>query len=234
MGEDQADAVFAKIGASEPTLFAAGTVYNGGNQEAASVILRGSTDVKLEGGGALDLSSARQGALGDLLSANILQSESIAQLDAAALAYARGRAIIDGGRAIAIDDIQAGFDIALGQQADGSGGAVMTEYGATIAPKGWVASTGLFGSQSQSIEAAIGSIDDVKLTQLARGLVTDRLGRPMDADTLLGSIEGLRPSPDDPHILVPVDADGAIFLTDSGGGEGTNGVLQFDLRELTQ
>jgi hypothetical protein len=234
MGEDQADAVFAKIGASEPTLFAAGTVYNGGNQEAASVILRGSVDVKLEGGGALDLSSARQGALGDLLSANILQSESIAQLDAAALAYARGRAMSDGGRPIVIDDIQAGFDIALGQQADGSGGAVGTEYGATIAPKGWVGSTGLFGSRSQSIEAAIGSIDDVKLTQLARGLVTDRLGRPMDADTLLGSIEGLRPSPDDPYILVPVDADGAIFLTDSGGGEGTNGVLQFDLRELTQ
>jgi len=42
-------------------------------------------------------------------------------------------------------------------------------------------------------------------------------------------IEGLRPSPDDPHILVPVDAEGAVFLTDDGD---QRGILTFDLREF--
>ena len=232
LGEDQANAVFAKIGASEPTLFAAGTIYAGGNHEAASVILRGAVDTKLEGGGSADIATARQGALGDMLEADMLRPDSIAQLDAAALAYARGLAMIDGGRAIDPADIEVGFEIALGRQEDGTGGAVATEYGMTIVPSGWAGSHGIMGGQGQSLEAAINGIDDAKLTELARGLVTDRFGRMMDAGALLRSIEGLRPSPENPHILVPVDADGAVFLTDSGGGVGTGGILQFDLRDF--
>ena len=234
LGEDQANAVFAKIGASEPTLFAAGTVYTGGNHEAASVILRGAVDTKLEGGGPADLATARQGALGDMLEADMLRPDSIAQLDAAALAYARGLAMIDGGRAIDPGDIEEGFEVALGRQSDGTGGVVSTEYGMTLVPSGWVGSHGIMGGDSQSLEAAINSIDDAKLTELARGLVTDRFGRMMGAEALLRSIEGLRPSPDDPHILVPIDADGGVFLTDSGGGHIPSGILQFDLRELAQ
>lgn len=233
LGEDQANAVFAKIGASEPTLFAAGTVYSGGNHEAASVILRGAVDVKLEGGGPVDVATARQSAIGELMAADILQSISIDQLDAAALAYARGLAMIGGGRAITQDDIQSGFDIAVGRQGDGTGGMASTEYGTTLAPTGWIGSNGIFGNE-RSIEGAINSINDAKLTAIAGGLVVDRFGRIMDAPALLRSIEGLRPSPDDPHILVPIDADGAVFLTDSGRGHIEDGVLQFDLRELEQ
>lgn len=234
LGEDQANAVFAKIGASEPTLFAAGSVYAGGNHEAASVILRGAVDTKLEGGGSADLATARHGALGDMMKADMLRPDSIAQLDAAAIAYARGLAMIEGGRALTIEDIEKGFEVALGRQSDGTGGAVSTEYGMTLVPSGWVGSHGIMGGDGKSLEAAINSIDDTKLTELARGLVTDRFGRIIDASALLRSIEGLRPLPDDPHILVPLDADGAAFLTNSGGGHIPNGILQFDLRELAQ
>ena len=231
LGEDQANAIFAKVGASEPTLFAAGTIYAGGNQEAASVILRGSVDTKLKGGTKLDVAMARKSAIGDLFTSYVLKDESIAGLDAAALAYARGIAMNNGGRAITKDDIEEGFAIAVGGQQDGTGGLAKTEYGTTLAPPGWVGSHGLFGGNGRSIEAAIGSIDDEKLTQITKGLVLDQFKRPIDAAGLLRSIEGLRPSPNDPYILVPVDADGAVFLTDNG--EDT-GILQFDLREFEQ
>lgn len=224
-GGDQANAVFAKIGASEPTLFAAGTIYTGGNQEAASVILRGAVDIKLEGGGRIDVATARSVALGELLEVDMLQPESVAQLDAAALAYARGLAMSDGGRKIELDDLQAGFDVALGKQEDDTGGLASTGYGVTIAPAGWVGSHGMFGGAGKSIDAAIDSIDDEKLTQIARGLVVDRFDRPINAQALLRTIEGLRPMPDNPHMLMPVDADGGMFMTD-------HGPLLFDLRDF--
>lgn len=212
MGQDQADAVFKAIGQSEPTLYAAGSVYLGGNQAAASVILRGSGDVKMEGGTTLDISTARAGAMGELMTANLVTADSIKMLDATAKAYATGMALADGGRAISIDDLDEGYQIALGRQADGTGGIAATEYGVTIAPKGWKADVS-FWEDGKSISQAIGSIDDAKLATIAGGKVTDSQGREFDARTLRNNIEGLRPMPDDPFILVPTDAEGGVFLT---------------------
>jgi hypothetical protein len=228
LGEDQANAIFAKVGASEPTLFAAGTVYVGGNQTAASIILRGSVDTSLEGGSRVDVARARQDALGNLLSSDILRPDSIAGLDAAALAYARGLAMIDGGRPIEPDDLSAGFNIAMGKQENGTGGIVQTNYGTTIAPRGWLGSNSMFGDEL-AVDDAIASIDDVKLTELAQGLVLDRSGRPFSAAQLLDSIEGLRPDPTNPNALIPTDADGAFFKTENGS---EIGILSFDLELL--
>ena len=220
LGEDQAMAIFDRIGQSEPVIYAAGAVYAMGNQQAASVILRGAVDTRLEGGSSTDLAPAREVALGPLLEADIIAPEGIRDLDTTALAYARGLAMAEGGRAIETGDLETGYRMALGEQADGTGGMAETRYGATLLPPGW---------DRRRLNRAIGGISDDQLTQLARGMVVDRAGRPFSAETLERTIEGLRPSPDDPHILVPVDADGNVFLTDDGN---QRGVLTFDLREF--
>ena len=226
MGEDQAMAIFSRIGQSEPVIYAAGAVYSMGNQQAAGVILRGAVDTRLEGGSATDLAAARETILAPLLEADMIASEGIRDLDTTALAYARGLAMAEGGRAIETGDLETGYRMALGEQADGTGGMAETRYGATLLPPGWDA-----GRVNRMIGGTMlgGGLTDERLTEIARGLVVDRSGRPMSADELERSIEGLRPSPDDPNILVPVDAEGAVFLTDNGD---QRGILTFDLREF--
>jgi hypothetical protein len=132
----------------------------------------------------------------------------------------------EGGRAIETGDLETGYRMALGEQADGTGGLAETNYGFTLLPPGWDA-----GRVNRMIGGTMlgGGLTDERLTEIARGLVVDRFGRPMSADELERSIEGLRPSPDDPNILVPVDAEGAVFLTDNGD---QRGILTFDLREF--
>ena len=220
LGEDQAMAIFSRIGQSEPVIYAAGAVYTMGNQQAAGVILRGAVDTRLEGGGPTEIASAREDELGPLLEADLLAPEGIRDLDTTALAYARGLALAEGGRAIEAGDLKAGYRIALGEQADGTGGMAETRYGATLLPPGW---------DRRRINKAIGRITDEQLTQIARGLVVDRDGRPFSAGSLTHTIEGLRPSPDDPYVLTPVDAYGDVFLTDDGDRQG---ILTFDLREF--
>jgi len=220
MGEDQAMAVFSRIGQAEPVIYAAGAVYTMGNQQAAGVILRGAVDTRLDGGSSTDLATAREVALGPLLEADMIAPEGIRDLDTTALAYARGLAPAEGGRAIEASDLEAGYQIALGQQADGTGGMAETRYGTTLLPPSW---------DRRRVNRAIGGLTDETLTQLARGMVVDRQGRPFTADTLERTIEGLRPSPDDPYVLVPTDAEGNVFLTDDGN---QRGVLTFDLREF--
>lgn len=220
MGEDQAMAIFSRIGQSEPVIYAAGAVYAMGNQQAAGVILRGAVDTRLEGGTATDLAAARETVLAPLLEADMIAPGGIRDLDTTALAYARGLAMAEGGRSIEAGDLETGYRMALGEQADGTGGMAETRYGATLLPPGW---------DRRRLNRAIGGITDDQLTQLARGLVVDRAGRPFSAEALERTIEGLRPSPDDPFVLVPVDADGNVFLTDDGN---QRGVLTFDLREF--
>jgi hypothetical protein len=220
LGEDQAMAVFESIGQSEPVLYAAGAVYSMGNQQAAGVILRGAVDTRLEGGSPLDVATSRERVLAPLLTSDMIAGEGIAQLDATALAYARGLAIAAGGRAITANDIEEGYGIALGRQADGTGGLAETRYGPTLLPPGW---------DERRTSRAIRAIDDEQLTQIARGLVVDRFDRVFSAESLERSIEGLRPSPDNPYVLVPIDADGNVFLTDDGN---VRGVLTFDLSEF--
>jgi len=220
MGEDQAMAIFSRIGQSEPVIYAAGAVYSMGNQQAAGVILRGAVDTRLAGGSATDLAAARETILAPLLEADMIAPEGIRDLDTTALAYARGLAMAEGGRAIETGDLETGYRMALGEQADGTGGLAETRYGATLLPPGW---------DERRMNRAIRNMTDGQLTQIARGMVVDRAGRPFSAVSLERTIEGLRPSPDDPHVLVPVDADGNVFLTDDGD---KRGVLTFDLREF--
>jgi hypothetical protein len=89
-----------------------------------------------------------------------------------------------------------------------------------LLPPGW---------DERRTSRAIRAIDDEQLTQIARGLVVDRFDRVFSAESLERSIEGLRPSPDNPYVLVPIDADGNVFLTDDGN---VRGVLTFDLSEF--
>lgn len=220
LGEEQAMAIFKRIGQSEPVIFAAGAVYSMGNHQAAGVILRGAVDTRLEGGTPTDVAMARETVLAPLLEADMIAPEGIRDLDTTALAYARGLALAEGGRAIEASDLETGYLIALGQQADGTGGMAETRYGTTLLPPSW---------DRRRVNRAIGGLTDEALTQFARGLVVDRQGRPFTADTLERTIEGLRPSPDDPYVLVPVDAEGNVFLTDDGN---QRGVLTFDLREF--
>lgn len=223
LGQDQAMAIFSRIGQSEPALFAAGAVYSGGNQQAAGIILRGAVDTRLGGGAATDVSIARNAVLGPLFMEDMISPEGVADLDTTAMAYARGVAMAAGGRDITVKDIQEGYLVALGRQTDGSGGVAKTRYGATILPAGWTA---------QRVNRAIGRIDDEQLVQIAKGLVVDNQNRNISARDLLNSIEGLQPSPDDPNILVPIGIDGGVFLTTSGGGHIMDSILMFDLREL--
>lgn len=220
LGEDQAMAVFSRMGQSEPVIYAAGAVYTMGNQAAAGVILRGANDVKLDGGGSADVAAAREGAIGNLIESDVISTENMEDIDRTAMAYARGKAFSRGADRINGNDISEGYQIAMGRQADGTGGAADTNYGATILPKGW---------DERRINRAIGRMTNEQLTQVAKGFVMDSGNNVYDVDTLERSIEGLRPSPEDPNILVPVDMNGGVFLTQDGA---TQGILQFDLREL--
>ncbi len=224
LGEDQAMAVFARMGQAEPTLFAAGAVYTMGNQQAAGVILRGSVDTKLDGGSRSDLAAAREVTLGALLEVDMLAPEGIEMLDTTALAYARGLAMAEGGRQIETRDMEAGYNIALGQQADGTGGFADTRYGPTILPSGWTA---------RRLDRTLRRLTPMDMNGITQGIVQDRYGRPFDAEEILPNVHGLRPSPDDPNVLVPVDREGAFFLVNRGHGEALD-VLTFDLSELGQ
>lgn len=239
LGEERAMAVFDRVGQAEPVLFAAGTVYAGGNQAAAGVILRGATDAKLEGGEAGDIAAAREAVVGPLFEADLLGPDDPARLDATALAYARGVAMSEGGRPIDVDDLEAGYKVALGRQQDGTGGLVETDYGTTIVPAGW---------DARRLEDAIDGIDDQKMINIARGMVVDRNGRDFTTDEVIGSIRGLRPFeampwqaialvkakyPDqelDENVLFPFDAAGGFFLGETGGG--VRAPIFFDLREF--
>lgn len=230
LGENQAMAIFSRIGQAEPVVFAAGAVYSMGNQQAAGVILRGNADIKLEGGSVIDVAAARSQALGPLISEGvtqagdaippILSNAGVETADRVAAAYARGAALAEGGRAITVDDLARGYEIALGAQSDGTGGIAETRYGATILPPGW---------DRRRINRTIGGLTDAQLERVAGGVVEDRKGRPISAEELERSIYGLRPAPDNEFTLVPVDRNGDVFLTNNGG---PLGVLTFDLREF--
>jgi len=220
LGQDQAMAVYERIGAAEPVLYSAGRIYTVGNRDAARVILRGSVDARLEGGSTTDLATARVAALSGLFEADMIAPDSIRDLDTTALAYARGLAMAEGGRAIEAGDLANGYRIAVGKQADGTGGIARTRYGTTLLPPGW---------DARRINRSIRRLTDEQLTQLAGGLVVDGAGRVFSASDLESTIEELRPSTDDPFILVPLDVDGNFFGTDDGN---ERGFLTFDLRMM--
>lgn len=220
LGTDQAQAIFAKIGQSEPTLFAAGAVYAGGNTAAASVILRGAVDTKLAGGTAADISTARATVLGTMLETDMIDPGSIASIDAAALAYARGKAMADGGRDIDASDLERGFEIAMGAQEDGTGGIQETPFGTTVLPAGW---------DSDRLTDAMRGLDDARLEEIAGGTIQDASTGRYTADELRRTIEQLRVDPEDPNILIPMDAGGGVFLVEKNG---QRDILRLDLRNL--
>lgn len=218
MGEEQAGAILARIGRSEPVLYAAGSVYAGGNKTAASTILRGSVDTKLGGGAPDDIAAARSAVLGDLIGADILAPEGLADLDTAALAYARGAAMADGGREIKASDIEDGYRFAMGEQEDGTGGVTDTAYGTTILPAGW---------DARRVNAFVSGLTPEQIG----GTAEDRMGRAVTMKDLKDEIEGLRPSPDDQHVFIPVDRNGDVFIV---RGEGGLSMLTLDLRDATR
>jgi len=236
LGEDQGKAILGAIGQSSPTMFAAGTVYLGGNTTAASTILRGAdqaSGIKLDldtrgdfGGGEAKPTVARTEAIGELLEGNIISNETLANLDRIAMAYARGLALSSGGTAIGQDELVEGYKIATGLQEDGTGGAQTTSYGMMVLPKGW---------DADRAEATIDNLDDGDILAAAGGTLTDQFGDVIDARHLRDSIEFFRPVGDGKY--VPMDADGAAFGTLTGGDistqtPATRGLLVIDIQEL--
>jgi hypothetical protein len=217
LGQDQAEAIFAKIGQSEPLLFAAGTIYAGGNHEAAAVILRGSSDSKLVGGSPEEISAARTTVIGGLLEADMIDSGSISAIDAAAAAYARGKALSEGGRAMTQDDFLRGYEVAMGGQEDGTGGVQHTRFGTTVLPPGW---------DAYKIDVILGKMNTEQMQVFAGGKVEDRQGRPYTARELQETMEQLVLDPENPKILIPRDADGGYFVVNKGG---QREILTFDL-----
>lgn len=220
MGQDQAQAIFAKIGQSEPVLFAAGAVYAGGNKDAAGVILRGAAEVKVGGGTPEEVSAARAAAIGDLLTNDMINPASVASIDTAAMAYARGVALADGGRAMTQDDLESGYAVAMGQQADGTGGVQYSRYGTTVLPAGW---------DADRLDDMLSDLDDAALAELVGGTVKDEQMRPYSASQLRRTIEQMRVDPENPNVLVPLDADGGAFLV--GEGDSVE-ILTFDLGKM--
>jgi hypothetical protein len=208
LGPKQAEAIFKKIGQSEPTLFAAGTVYAGGNKAAASVILRGSVDAKVGGGTPTDVTLARTSAIGGLLESDLVDGASIPAIDAAALAYARGLALGDGGRDITVGDLEDGYAVAMGRQEDGSGGVQDTGFGPTVLPAGWT---------GRLFDRSIGKLDTPAMELLVGGKIQDATGRIYAADDFTFTIDQLRVDPEDPSVLIPLDSEGGVFFVDRNG-----------------
>lgn len=217
LGQEQAEAIFSKIGKADPLLYAAGTVYAGGNQAAAGVILRGNSDAKLPGGTPDEVAGARASVLGDLLEADMIDPASVSNIDAAANAYARGLAMSEGGRAITQADLTAGYEIAMGMQEDGTGGVQYSRYGTTVLPAGW---------DSDRLDGTLNGMTDEHLEIFAGGKVVDARGRPFGAADLRRTIEQLRVDPENPKAIIPLDDNGAFFIVDKGG---VKEVLTFDL-----
>jgi hypothetical protein len=213
--EDQGEAmlIMRRLGQSEPALYYAGGVYAQGNPGAAALILKGASEVKLEGGTTLDVTTARHGAIGGVIQENLVGD--VALMDNIALSYARGVAISEGGTAIDVADLEEGFLIAMGRQPDGTGGAFSTAWGETILPPGW---------DGARLRGALRGIEDI-------GAVDDGDGGTYSARDLFGTrfkggvVEKLRPVPGDPTKLIPLDENGRWFMADGGP-------LIIDLEEL--
>lgn len=233
LGEDQANAIFEKMGDINPGLFATGVIYSGGNKQAASIMMRGANDLKLEGGSITDVALARETALGDGIASGLIDLNQAGALDDAAMLYARGKAFARGESTIQPNDITEGYRIAAGQQPDGSGGIVSTSYGTTIAPPGWTGRSGLRRNGGRSISAAISSINDEMILEMTDGgAITDGMGRDIDAQSFLRTIESLHPDPNDPYKLIPFDVNGGAFLTRTGEQGELPGLFVIDLRDF--
>jgi hypothetical protein len=210
LGEEQAAAIFERLGQAEPTLYAAGTIYAGGNQAAAAVILRGSVDAKLEGGTTEELAAARMATIGPLLAEDgalrpVITGEGIEAIDSAAMAYARGLALGRGGDVITQDDLEAGYQVAMGGQTDGSGGVQSVDFGnatTTILPSGWT---------GRQIEQIMRGADQRGFEILMGGPVLDDQGRALTVQEFRRTVAQLRVSPTDQSMLVPVDDAGGVF-----------------------
>lgn len=235
LGQEQAMAIFSRIGEAEPVIYAAGVVHATGNQQAAAVILRGAGDgVKLTGGEPIDVAQAREAALAPAIAENeyvppLISNDELRRAETAAVAYARGRALAEGGREIQSRDLEEGFQIAVGRQADGTGGLHETRFGAMILPAGWDATR---------VTRSLRSLDEAGLARIAGGPVTSGDGSHTYTPGELfggrvggGEIEFMRRVPGEPTKYVPLDAEGLPFRVDRGGEAD---MLVIDLAEIDQ
>lgn len=216
MGKERAQALFAKIGRSEPQLYSAGMVYAMGNQDAAMTILRGAGEQKVPVATQAE-PAARATALAGI--SPYLSDNDVVALDSVAMAYARGLAIKDGQREITSDDLIEGYRVATGLQPDGTGGVGATQYGETILPPGY---------DPDRFGATIDMIDDGALVRLVPGGVYDEAGEYVWSGPLKSSIEAMQPTAD-PFVFMPLDAEGARFVTINNG---VPGFVTIDLRQV--
>lgn len=222
LGPDRAAAVFGRIGQSSKGLLAAGAAQLNNNAPAADTILRGINAPKVPGGEIADVTQARQSALGEGLL--LFNNASLNMLDEAAMAYAKGKAMMDGKSEIDVGDLEDGYLNATGRDRDGTGGLqVGSRTGPVVLPS---------GVDVDEVDRGLRFLNDEVLSGLV-GKVVDRSGREITADELTSNIAAMRPHPKDQNVLIPVDEDGGVFGTVSADGEIiTPGILTFTIEDL--
>jgi len=214
LGVDQANAIFEAMGQSSPALFISGSVYAGGNQTAAETILRGSADVALEGTSTIDMLAGRSGVMSEIQVQNYLTGTALKNVDETAKLYGRGLALARGETAVSPFDLEAGYQIALGRQQDGTGGVISTMGFDTIAPPGW---------DRKRFKAAL-DVSNLERWMSRHGTVVSAKEHTFSPAALRRSIDQMKPLGGTTYL--PIDRWGDAFSIEGGG------VVTFDMIEL--
>jgi hypothetical protein len=221
LGEGQSEAIFEAMEQTEPMLYASGMIARGGNVSGAQMILRGSqTDTPMTGDESIALEAARNTVMRDLLETGIIDPSSLDAIDDAAAAYARGRAMATG-RDIRPRDLEEGYRVALGGQADGTGGVGSVRFPAggrqpTFLPPGY---------DEGRMADWFGSVSEQDIRRMTGGLPVTPTLEPIPVEDFVDSIAGFLPVPGDPNRLVPINEFGQQFLM---RGDGDPGLLVLD------
>jgi hypothetical protein len=225
MPRGQREAVLEALGQDNPPLLAAGRLSHAPAAARAAMAAIGSNiTVPPE-----DMRLVENGTLAPFTMMGILPAAEIEEIRQVAETYAIGAAVRAGRAEITTDDLERGFDLALGADDNGDGGiepvrltrrqrrdigAGSRDFGVTILPP---------GVTGEAFAAMIGTLTPARLTELAGGEITDTMGRPFAMDRFMTNVAGFQPIGD--GRFAPFDADGAYFATGDG-------VFTFSIEDL--
>ncbi|AGH15993.1 hypothetical protein DVVG_00007 [Dunaliella viridis virus SI2] len=205
-----AQAILEDLGQDNPPLMAAGHVQ-ASNPAAARAILAGLGATVL--GDTPTNRTIAEAPFLPLFNSGMLHPDEMDAARETAIAYARGMAVREGQTEISPHHITEGLDIHFGADADGNGGREdVGHFGVTILPT---------GMRGRDVEDALRGLDNQGFLDLTGNrMVRDRNARViMPAELFTGRARNLTVTalmPVDGRIVVPVDAEGGIFLLDDG------------------
>lgn len=205
------DAVLEALGIDNPALLGAARV-RGSNPSSSRTILSGMSATIT--GATITARAEAEIPLASVLQTNTFPEPELDRIRATAEAYAKGAAMRKGETEILPEDLEKGYDIALGADENGAGGIEVVDggrawgfnYGTTVLP------TGVKGAD---VALRLDNIrDDQDLEAFAGGIVQDGLGNPVTARQMKRSIAGFRifAQPDGPSLLIPVTELGEMFI----------------------